>query len=86
MRRYEGYQVDRITESWFRSNIGIIIHSLALALAVLFAHLHLGALNEGLVKNYFYIIYFFGITYNMIAIGILASGRKDLAANIGAYT
>ena len=65
--------------------MNVIIHSAALAVTLAIAYIHLSALNEGMVKNYFYITYFIVITYTIIAIGFLLSGRKDLAEMIGTY-
>jgi hypothetical protein len=72
-------------EAWFRSNMGIIVHSLTLALVIIIAYLHLNALNPGLVKNYFYVIYFIAICYNIVAIGILGSGNPEAARMIRTY-
>jgi len=65
--------------------MSIIVHSLALALVIIIAYLHLDALNPGLVKNYFYVIYFIAVSYNIVAIGILASGNREAAKMIGTY-
>ena len=86
MRRYEGYQIDRSIESWFRSNISIIMQFIALVIALIIAYLHLSALIPGVVKNYFYVFYFIMIAYNIIVIGVLASGNHSLAKTMGAWS
>jgi hypothetical protein len=84
MRRYEAFQIDRTIETWFRTNMTMIVFSSALVVQLILAYVLLSSLVPGTVKNILYAVFFITISYTIVCIGLMAGGRGDIASKLGA--
>jgi len=84
MRRYESFQIDRTIETWFRTNMNIVVYSSALVIEIILAFFVLRNLNPGTITSVLYAIFFLAISYTIISIGFIAAGKNDIASKLGA--
>ena len=84
MRRYEHFQIDTTVETWFRSNMNVIVYCSALVIELILAYVMLNNLEPGPLKNGLYTVFFLLISYTIVCIGLIVGGKRDIASKLGA--